>query len=283
MRSLLFVPGVSEKMMLKARDTKADALILDLEDAVSLDRKVEARQTVMRMLGEVDFASKPIFVRVNRFDTGFGEEDAKAIANSKAYGAVLPKAERPEEITAITGLLAAHQRLIAMIESPRGVLNCPMIADASLMLDGLMFGSADFSTATRARLTEGEPELLVARSRMLYSSRADLGVTRAAGIEAYDAPYFSIPDLDGLRKDSERARNLGYDGRAIIHPSHIAITNEVFAPSEAEIVQARKIVAAMNEALGRGLAAVQFEGQLIEPLHARAAQRILDAAERFGK
>lgn len=276
MRSLLFVPGVSEKMMLKARDTKADALILDLEDAVSLDRKVEARQTVMRMLGEVDFGSKPIFVRVNRFDTGFGEEDAKAIANSKAFGAVLPKAERPEEITAITGLLAAHQRLIAMIESPRGVLNCPMIADASLMLDGLMFGSADFSTATRARLTEGEPELLVARSRMLYSARA-------AGIEAYDAPYFSIPDLDGLRKDSERARNLGYDGRAVIHPSHIAITNEVFAPSEAEIVQARKIVAAMNEALARGLAAVQFEGQLIEPLHARAAQRILDAAERFGK
>ncbi len=276
MRSLLFVPGVSEKMMLKARDTEADALILDLEDAVSLDRKVEARQTVMRMLGEVDFGSKPIFVRVNRFDTGFGEEDAKAIANSKAFGAVLPKAERPEEITAITGLLAAHQRLIAMIESPRGVLNCPMIADASLMLDGLMFGSADFSTATRARLTEGEPELLVARSRMLYSARA-------AGIEAYDAPYFSIPDLDGLRKDSERARNLGYDGRAVIHPSHIAITNEVFAPSEAEIVQARKIVAAMNEALARGLAAVQFEGQLIEPLHARAAQRILDAAERFGK
>ena len=139
-----------------------------------------------------------------------------------------------------------------------------------------LFGSADFSTATRARLTEGEPELLVARSRMLYSARA-------AGIDAYDAPYFSIPDLEGLRKDSERARNLGYDGRAIIHPSHIAITNEVFAPSDAEIAQARKIVAAMNEALARGLAAVQFEGQLIEPLHARAAQRILDAAEKFGK
>ena len=276
MRSLLFVPGVSEKMMLKARDAEADALILDLEDAVSLDRKIEARQTVMRMLGEVDFGNKPVFVRVNRFDTGFGQEDAKAVAGSKAFGAVLPKAERPDEVTAVTELLASHQRLIAMIESPRGVLNCPAIADVSPMLDGLMFGSADFSTATRARLTEGEPELLVARSRMLYSARA-------AGIEAYDAPYFSIPDLDGLRRDNERARNLGYDGRAIIHPSHIAITNEVFAPSDAEIAQARKIVAAMNEALDRGLAAVQFEGQLIEPLHARAAQRILDAAEKFGK
>lgn len=276
MRSLLFVPGVSEKMMLKARDAEADALILDLEDAVSLDRKVEARQTVMRMLGEVDFGNKPVFVRVNRFDTGFGQEDAKAVAGSKAFGAVLPKAERPDEVSAVTELLASHQRLIAMIESPRGVLNCPAIADVSPMLDGLMFGSADFSTATRARLTEGEPELLVARSRMLYSARA-------AGIEAYDAPYFSIPDLDGLRRDNERARNLGYDGRAIIHPSHIAITNEVFAPSDAEIAQARKIVAAMNEALDRGLAAVQFEGQLIEPLHARAAQRILDAAEKFGK
>lgn len=276
MRSLLFVPGVSEKMMLKARDAEADALILDLEDAVSLDRKVEARQTVMRMLGEVDFGNKPVFVRVNRFDTGFGQEDAKAVAGSKAFGAVLPKAERPEEVSAVTELLASHQRLIAMIESPRGVLNCPAIADVSPMLDGLMFGSADFSTATRARLTEGEPELLVARSRMLYSARA-------AGIEAYDAPYFSIPDLEGLRRDNERARNLGYDGRAIIHPSHIAITNEVFAPSDAEIAQARKIVAAMNEALDRGLAAVQFEGQLIEPLHARAAQRILDAAEKFGK
>ena len=274
MRSLLFVPGVSEKMILKARDTEADALILDLEDAVSLDRKVEARQTVMRMLGEVDFGAKPIFVRVNRFDTGFGEDDARAIAGSKAFGAVLPKAERPEEVAAVAELLKNEQRLIAMIESPRGVLNCPAIAEASPKLDGLMFGSADFSTATRARLTEGEPELLVARSRLLYSARA-------AGIEAYDAPYFSIPDLEGLHRASERARNLGYDGRAIIHPSHIAIANEVFSPSEAEIAQARKIVAAMQDALERGLAAVQFEGQLIEPLHARAAERILAMAEKL--
>jgi len=276
MRSLLFVPGVSEKMILKARDTAADALILDLEDAVSPDRKTEARQNVMRLLGEVDFGAKPVFVRVNRFDTGFGEDDAKAIAASKAYGAVLPKVERQEEVTALVALLADQQRVIAMIESPRGVLNCPAIAESSSALNGLMFGSADFSTATRARLTEGEPELLVARSRMLYSARA-------AGIDAYDAPFFSITDLEGLRRDSERARNLGYDGRAIIHPSHIATTNEVFAPSEAEIAQARKIVVAMNEALARGLAAVQFEGQLIEPLHARAAQRVLDVAEKFGK
>ncbi len=276
MRSLLFVPGVSEKMILKARDTAADALILDLEDAVSPDRKVEARHTVMRLLGEVEFGAKPVFVRVNRFDTGFGEDDAKAISASKAYGAVLPKVERPEEVAALGSLLTSQQRMIAMIESPRGVLNCPAIAESSSALNGLMFGSADFSTATRARLTAGEPELLVARSRMLYSARA-------VGIDAYDAPFFSIPDLEGLRRDSERARNLGYDGRAIIHPSHIAITNEVFAPSEAEIAHARKIVAAVNEALARGLAAVQFEGQLIEPLHARAAQRILDVAEKFGK
>ncbi len=274
MRSLLFVPGVSEKMILKARDVEADALILDLEDAVSLDRKIEARQNVMRLLSELDFGAKPVFVRVNRFDTGFGEEDAKAVANSKAYGAVLPKVERPEEVVAVSSLLADHQRLIAMIESPRGVLNCPAIAEASSKLNGLMFGSADFSTATRARLTEGEPELLVARSRMLYSARA-------VGIDAYDAPFFSIPDLNGLRRDSERARNLGYDGRAIIHPSHIAIVNETFAPSETEITNARKIVAAMNDALARGLAAIQFEGQLIEPLHARAAQRILDVAEKL--
>jgi citrate lyase beta subunit len=274
MRSLLFVPGISEKMILKARDTEADALILDLEDAISPDRKVEARQNVMRLLNEIDFGSKPVFVRANRFDTGFGEDDAKAIAASKASGAVLPKVERPEEVTALVSLLKNNQRVIAMIESPRGVLNCPAIAESSQQLNGLMFGSADFSTATRARLTAGEPELLVARSRMLYSARA-------VGIDAYDAPFFSIPDLDGLRKDSERARNLGYDGRAIIHPSHIAITNEAFAPSEAEIAQAQKIVAAMNEALTRGLAAVQFEGQLIEPLHARAAQRILDVAEKL--
>lgn len=276
MRSLLFVPGISEKMILKARDTEADALILDLEDAISPDRKVEARQNVMRLLNEIDFGSKPVFVRANRFDTGFGEDDAKAIAVSKAFGVVLPKVERPEEVTALVSLLKNNQRVIAMIESPRGVLNCPAIAESSQQLNGLMFGSADFSTATRARLTEGEPELLVARSRMLYSARA-------VGIDAYDAPFFSITDLNGLRRDSERARNLGYDGRAIIHPSHIAITNEAFAPSEAEIAQAQKIVTAMNEALTRGLAAVQFEGQLIEPLHARAAQRILDIAEKFGK
>ncbi|MBS1786717.1 MAG: CoA ester lyase [Acidobacteria bacterium] len=274
MRSLLFVPGVSEKMMLKARDTDADALILDLEDAVSPDRKAEARQTVMRMLGDVEFGGKPVFVRVNRFDTGFGEDDAKAISASKAYGAVLPKVEHPEEVAALVSLLTRQQRVIAMIESPRGILNCPAIADASKAMDGLIFGSADFTVLTRGRLTEGEPELLVARSRMLYSARA-------AGIDAYDAPYFSIPDLEGLRRDSERARNLGYDGRAIIHPSHIAITNEIFAPSEAEIAQARKIVVAMNDALARGLAAVQFEGQLIEPLHARAAQRILDVAKKY--
>ncbi|MEK7832568.1 MAG: CoA ester lyase [Acidobacteriota bacterium] len=279
MRSLLFVPGVSEKMILKARDTDADALILDLEDAVSPDRKAEARQTVMRMLSEVDFGVMPVFVRVNRLDTGFGEEDAKAVAASRAFGAVLPKVERPEEVTAVVQLLASHQKLIAMIESPRGVLNCPAIAEASPMLNGpmlagLMFGSADFTVLARGRLTEGEPELIVARSRMLYSARA-------AGIEAYDAPYFSIPDLDGLRRASELVRNLGYDGRAVIHPSHIAVVNEVFSPSEEEIANARGIVAAMKDALDRGLAAVQHEGALIEPLHARAAERILAVAEKL--
>ncbi|MFN0122644.1 MAG: HpcH/HpaI aldolase/citrate lyase family protein, partial [Blastocatellia bacterium] len=218
-------------------------------------------------------------VRINRLDTGLGADDVTAMAGRDIAGLVIPKVERPEEISAVLELLQTHRpahrapfRLISMIESPRGVLNCPLIADAGPMMEGLLFGSADFSALTRARLTAGEPELLVARSRMLYSARA-------AGIAAWDAPFFSIPDLDGLRAMSELARNLGYDGRAIIHPTHIDIVNEIFSPSAVEIEQARGVVAAMRDATARGLAAVQYQGNLIEPLHARAAQRILDIAE----
>lgn len=288
MRSLLYVPGISERMILKARDSAAEALILDLEDAIAREQKAEARVMVARVLREVDFGPKEVFVRINALTTEFGADDVRAITASGSAGLLIPKVESPDDVVTVCRILtnecgepASEQnktsepsrKLLCLIESPRGVLFSREIAAASPMMAGLVFGSADLVRETGCLLTEGEPELLFARSQTLLAARA-------AGIAAFDSPHFIIADLEGLRRSSQAARNLGYDGRTIIHPSHIAIANEVFAPSSEALAEAERIIAAMNAAQAEGRGAISLEGRLIDQVHLAAAKRLLAQARK---
>ncbi len=291
MRSLLYVPGISERMILKARDAAADAVILDLEDAIAPEQKAEARMMVARVLREVDFGNKEVFVRINSLATEYGADDVRAMAASGSAGLLIPKAESPDDVAAVCRILTSEpsepaneqskpsepsRKLLCLIESPRGVLFSREIAAASPMMAGLVFGAADFVRETGCILTDGEPELLFARSQTLLAARA-------AGIAAFDSPHFIIADLEGLRRSSQAARHLGYDGKTIIHPSHIAIVNEVFAPSPEAIAEAERIVAAMDAAQAEGRGAISLDGRLIDQVHLATARRLLEQARKPNK
>jgi citrate lyase subunit beta/citryl-CoA lyase len=284
MRSLLYVPGISERMILKARDTAADGLILDLEDGVAPDQKLAARATVVRLLGEIDFGDKEIFVRINSLATEWGLEDARAVAAVGAPGIVIPKCESVDDVTTVAPVLQSkyHQpiggqarKLFCLIETPRGVLDSRQIAESDELVKALMFGAADLSRDLDCVLSEDETEVLFARSQVLLAARA-------AGVAAYDSPHFAVADLEGLRRRCLASRNLGYDGKTIIHPSHIEIVNEVFAPTPEQIAEAERVIAAMTEAQAEGRGATKLNGKMVDQAHLSAARKVLEKARKQG-
>jgi citrate lyase beta subunit len=282
MRSLLYVPGISERMILKARDSAADGLIFDLEDAIAPDQKLEARATVVRLLGEIDFGGKEIFVRINALATEWGLEDARAVVAVGAPGLVIPKCESVEEVTTVAPVMQSryHQpiggqtrKLLCLIETPRGVFASREIAESNELVAGLMFGAADLSRDLSAVLSEDETEVLFARSHVLLAARA-------AGVAAYDSPHFAIEDIEGLRRRCVAARNLGYDGKTAIHPSHIEIINEIFAPTAEQIAEAERVIEAMAEAQAEGRGVIRLDGKMIDQVHLSAARKVLEKARR---
>ncbi|MCI0523954.1 MAG: CoA ester lyase [Acidobacteria bacterium] len=282
MRSLLYIPGISERMILKARDLAADGLILDLEDAITADQKLEARAIVVRLLNEIDFGGKEIFVRINSLATEWGLEDARAVAAVGVPGIIIPKCEGVDDVTTVAPIMQSkyHQpiggqarKLLCLIETPRGVFASRDIAQSDELVAGLMFGAADLSRDLGAVLSEDESEVLFARSHTLLAARA-------AGVAAYDSPHFAIEDLEGLRRRSVAARNLGYDGKTVIHPSHIEIVNEVFAPTSEQIAEAQRVVEAMAAAQAQGRGATRLDGKMIDQAHLSAARKVLEKARK---
>src|SRR5262252_7545239 len=280
MRSLLYVPGISERMILKARDSAADGLILDLEDGVAPNQKLEARATAVRLLNEIDFGGKEIFVRINALATEWGLEDARAVVAVGAPGLVIPKCESVEEVTTVAPVMQSkyHQpiggrsrELLCMIETPRGVFASREIAESNELVAGLMFGAADLSRDLGAVLSEDETEVLFARSHVLLAARA-------AGVAAYDSPHFAIDDFESLLRRSMAARNMGYDGKTAIHPSHIQIINEIFAPTPEQIAEARRVIEAMEAAQAEGFGAIRLDGRMIDQVHLSAARKVLEKA-----
>lgn len=275
-RSLLYVPGNVEKMIVKARDTAADALILDLEDAVAAEQKPDARALVAQMLREIDFGEKEIFVRVNPLATEWGLEDARAAVAAGATGFVIPKAENPDDVLTVSAIMQSRPRerqgkIFCLVETPRGVFASLALASVGDVVAGLMFGAADLARGLGSTLSEDEHEVFVARSQVLLAARA-------AGVTAYDTPHFAIADLDGLRRRCQAVRNLGYDGKTVIHPSHLAIVNEVFAPTADQIAAAERVIFALAEAQAAGRGVASLDGKMIDQVHLAAARKVLKQA-----
>jgi citrate lyase subunit beta/citryl-CoA lyase len=274
-RSLLYVPAYSEKMLRKAGTRGADVLILDLEDGVHPDRKVEARQVLAESLSGMDFGMAEVLVRVNPPASPWGQGDLDFVAETRPTGVVLPKVSDPDFVRSVDERLGQAVPLYLMVETARGVLAAPELARSSPRAAGLVFGAADYRESLRAGRHPEELELHYARSHILLAARA-------AGIGAFDTPWFEYQDAAGLEQSAHRVRMMGFDGKTAVHPGQVQVINRVFAPTPEEVARARRILAVMDEAFSKGQNVATLDGEMIEALHVNEARRIVKQAEALG-
>jgi citrate lyase subunit beta/citryl-CoA lyase len=277
-RSVLYVPGDSEKMLLRSAAMPSDLLLLNLEDGVAASQKDLARETVKQALQQVDFGAHEVVVRVNGPETETGQRDLAAVVARNIDGICLPKIEKKEEIQDVDCAVREMEirsripegtvRLHAMIESAAGVLNSAEIAAASPRMASLIFGSADYANDIRCRPGQDRLEFLLAMQMMVVACRA-------AGIDAIDAPCFDLKDLDALSRESDSARRLGFDGKSALHPDQLPVINQAFDVTEEEVAWAEKVLAELDEAEKRGKALSTLNGSLIDNPHRAAAVRVL--------
>ncbi len=275
-RSLLFVPGDSERKLDKAPGTAADLLIVDLEDAVSAANK-EVALGITRAFLDRDRAGKQVYVRVNAFDTGWVERDLAAVMAGKPDGIVLPKSEGGGDIDRLATLLDRYDddgatRIIPVAtETPQAVLNLASYRGCSPRLAGLMWGAEDLASAigaTSNRDAEGR-----FRSPFRLARDLCLHAAASAGVAAIDTVYVDVHNHDGLRAEALEARADGFTAKAVIYPAHCEIVNAAFAATEAEIAWAHAVLKALAESAGGGVA--MLDGKMLDKPHEVQARRIL--------
>jgi citrate lyase subunit beta/citryl-CoA lyase len=287
-RSLHFVPGGNEKMIAKALTLPADGLILDLEDAVAPDRKVETRPIVARWLSELDFGGRERWVRMNPIATGLGVADLETTITGRPDGYVVPKPRHAGDVREIAqildrlehrhGLAQGGTRLVLIAtETPEGLLNIREVAAASPRIVTVSWGIEDLSAAMAL------PQVRDAAGRYLdiprYARVMCSIVASAAGLDAMDTVYTDIADLAGLRRECEEAVAMGFNGKISIHPSQVEVINDVFTPDKAVVAEARELVAAFEEHRRRGVYAFRFKGQMVDAPHLTRALKIIARAE----
>jgi citrate lyase subunit beta/citryl-CoA lyase len=276
-RSALYMPGSNARALDKARTLPADVLILDLEDAVAPAAKEEARRLVGAALAAGGYGHRERVVRVNGLATAWGAADLAAAARSGADAVLLPKVESAADVRAAEAALAAAGApadlpLWATIETPRGVLAAAEIAGASPRLACLVMGTSDLVKDLRARHTPGRQEVLASLSLVLLAARAH-------DLAALDGVHLDLADDAGFEAACRQGRDLGFDGKTLIHPRTIDAANRVFAPSEAEVAAARRVIAAHAEAEAAGKGVGVLDGRLVESLHVVEAKRTVALAE----
>lgn len=281
LRTLLFVPGNRERFIAKLAELRPDAVVLDLEDAVPPAEKAGARLTVRRAIGQLDVSRFAVFVRVNGLGSGLIGEDLRAVVVPGLDGVFLPKVESVSDVHQANMLLAhAEQRsglgvgsirLVPVLETVRGVLDARAILSAGPRVLAAAFGAEDFTL-----------DLGVQRSRdgwETFYPRAHLALAaRAAGVLAIDGPWSDIGDEEGLVAEARLARQLGFSGKQVIHPSQIGPVNRVFAPQPEELAWARRVVEAYEAATARGEGSVAVDGKLIDVPMVERARRLLAEA-----
>ena len=274
-RSVLYIPASRARAMDKARTLPADAVIFDLEDAVAPTEKAAARTTLAETLAEGGFGARALLVRINGFESGWAEDDLAAVAPARPEAVLLPKVNGAADVEALARLLdsrpeTAETRIWAMMETPRGALNAGEIAAAPRMA-GFVLGTNDLAKDLGARFRADRLPLMGALQLCLMAARAE-------GLVAVDGVYNAFKDLDGLRAECEQGRDLGFDGKTLIHPDQLAVANAVFAPAEAETDLARRQIAAFEEAQARGEGIAVVDGRIVENLHIVTARRTLALA-----
>ncbi|MCE8537803.1 CoA ester lyase [Ruegeria pomeroyi] len=269
-RSVLYIPGSKERALDKARSLPVDAIIFDLEDAVAADEKDNARETLKAALAQGGYGARVKIVRINGLDTPWGRADAEAVREMDTDVVLLPKvgsAADVDALAAITGDLP----IWAMMETPRGMLNAAQIA-AHPLLTGFVMGTNDLAKELQTRFRADRLPMMTSLGLCLLAAKAE-------GLIAIDGVYNAFKDDEGLAAECAQGRDMGFDGKTLIHPAQVDIANAAFAPSEAEIDLARRQIAAFAEveASGQGVAVV--DGKIVENLHVATARETLAKAE----
>lgn len=280
-RSALYMPGANARAVAKARTLPVDAVILDLEDSVAPDAKAAARDAVASAVREGGFGNREVVIRVNGAATEWGPADLEAAVAAGPDAILLPKVSAPEEIAAAEAAVGGRKiRLWAMIETPAAILRIDAIAAAarggSSAFACMVLGTNDLAKETRARMVPG-------RAPMLPWLTLVLAAGRAHGLDVLDGVYNEIKDLDGFRAECEQGRDLGMDGKTLIHPDQIALANEIFAPPAAEVEAARAVIAAFALPENQGRGVITMGGRMVERLHAEMAERTVALAEAIAR
>jgi len=273
------MPGSNPRALEKARGLPADGLILDLEDAVAPEAKESARTIVAAALAEGGYGDRELVLRVNAIDTPWGHADLAAAATMPIDAVLLPKVENPDRVALSVSLLnafGAPERLAVwcMLETPCGILYAREIAAASPRLAALVLGTSDLTKDLHALPTRDRLPLLTSLSLAILAARTH-------GLAILDGVHLDLSDDEGLAAACRQARELGFDGKTLIHPKQIAEANAAFAPTREEIEWSRRIIAAHSEAAAAGKGVVLVEGRLIENLHVESANRVLTLADEI--
>lgn len=290
LRSMLFVPGNSMRMITKAATLPADAIILDLEDAVTLPDKETARVMSRDTIRVLKSTGVYVFVRINALTTGLAVEDLKFVAVDGLDGIVLPKAEAESDVVELDDMLAEIEKnkglelgnfkIIPLVETAKGVVNAYEIASARKRIVAVGFGAGDYYRdlgRSVSYLSPEQTELLYARSQTVIASTA-------AGVQPLDTVFFGLlTDMEGFTKEAMLALQLGFKGKFLIHPTQIEIVNKIFSPSLEEVAYASRVVAAFEEAQAKGLGAISFEGKMIDYMTYQQTRNLVDFAELIAK
>ena len=269
------MPGANTRALEKAKSLPADSLILDLEDAVAPDTKAQAREHIRAAL-DTGFGYRETVIRINGLNTQWGLDDLKAFADTKADAILLPKVESAAQIQEVANLLKQFHannimKIWAMIETPLAIFKLPEIASAHPLLETLVLGTSDLVKDLHARHTPSRVETQTALSLSVLAARAH-------HLCVLDGVHLSLDDEDGLKQSCIQGRDMGFDGKTLIHPSQIKIANDIFGPSPEEIDEAWQRIAAYETAIKSGAGIAVLNGKLIEELHIQDAKRILALA-----
>lgn len=285
LRTMLFVPGNNMRMIHKAATLEADAVILDLEDAVPMAEKETARIFVRDSIKLVKSGGPEVFARVNALTTGLTAEDLDAVICETLDGIILPKSDSKADILKVQGLIGKVEKkrgldsscsIVPLIETAKGVLNVDEIASAGKRVIALSFGAVDYARDMGIDLSPEGIELLYPRSKIAVAAKA-------ASIQAIDTPFVDIMNKEGLVEDSRLARKLGFKGKLVIHPSQIDAVNQIFSPTVEQIEYARKVIAAFKEAEEMGSGAVSLGGKMIDAANFRQSEDLLSLAEAIAE
>lgn len=285
-RALLYMPGDDMRKIQKATTLGVDCICMDMEDGVALNRKAEARQTIVEALKTLDFGKSERLARINAIGSGFEKEDLAAVLPALPNGIVVPKVESAEQLHFVSEMIGKYEQrydltidgivLLAIVESARGIVNLGSIASSETRLQAIIFGAEDFASDVGAVRTRLGTEVLYARS-------AVVAYTAANDLQAIDMVYIDFKDTEGLRQEALEGFHLGFSGKQIIHPNQVAPVQQAYTPSDEAIAYAERLVQAFEENQQAGRGAFALDGKMIDAPLMKAARRVLGLAQAAGK